>query len=342
MDNVQQKTDTIKGLVSVIVPMLNTEKYIERCLKSIQDQTYSNLEIIVIDNASKDSSCRRVKELAKTDTRIRLFKNESTKSVGYSRNRGLDNSRGEYIWFVDSDDYAEPEFIEKMLSYMKEYDVDIVQCCYKDFDEFNCYKDYLPFHEKKIFTGRELDLYMTKFVGLCGPNVMLWNKLYKRDVWAGVLFLECFAYEDMHLTYKLFYGKERILWVDDRLINWRKSITSNTSRANYTPSLIHELHAYIDRVEFFRRNDDNELADLTLKRLYYTAAQHYYMNRYFCNDDNKFKREQSIKYILKRSWEELKGNAYFPMRTRLRFLWIHWFPMEFGRRSIKRKVDFTI
>ncbi|MDD6038019.1 MAG: glycosyltransferase family 2 protein, partial [bacterium] len=335
-------SEVVPGLVSIIIPVFNTEKYIEKCINSLINQTYSNIEIIVIDNHSVDSSGRRVKEIAKKDHRVRLLENKKTMGVGYSRNRGLDCARGEYIWFVDSDDYAELDFLEKMMAYMEEYQVDIVQCCYREFDNFACYRDYLPYNQNKVYSGRELVIYMSQFVGLCGPNVMLWNKLYKRKVWDNYRFYENVAYEDMHLTYKVLYEQERVLWVSDRLMNWRKTITSNTAKTNYKPSAMHELTAYIDRINYFKEHEDEELVALTLKRLYYTATQHYYLNRKYCGDKGKVLREQSIKFLIRKTWEELKNTHIFGTRTWIRFAWIRLFPMEFGRRSIKHRVDFRI
>ena len=103
-----------------------------------------------------------------------------------------------------------------------------------------------------------------------------------------------------------------------------------------------ELTAYIERIDFYREKGDAELVSLTYKRLYYTATQHYYLNKYYSEEEDKMKRESVIKAILKDSWLKLKNDKYFGARTKLRFIWIHLFPMEFGRRSIKHKVDFTI
>lgn len=329
-------------MVSVIIPVYNTEKYIEKCITSVLNQTYRNLEIIAVDNSSRDSSARRIEKLCEQDSRIILIKNKKTYGVGYSRNKGLDNAKGKYIWFVDSDDYAESNFLEKMVEKIREYNVNIVQCCYKTFNDFGDYTDTLPYKEDKLYTGRELCKIMSQFIGLCGPNVMLWNKLYKKEVFNDKRFYENVAYEDMHITYKILYEQENVLWISNRLMNWRKSITSNTARTNYKEVYIHELYAYIERAGWYKEKGDEELHALTMKRLYYTSTQHLYLNRKICEDDEKMKREGIIKSIIKDTYRKLKKMDCFGLRTRIRMKYIFLFPASFGRRSIKHTVDFRI
>lgn len=328
--------------VSVIVPVYNTEKYVEKCITSILSQTYINLELIVVDNASTDSSMRRVEQLAQNDSRIRIIKNQKTYTAGYSRNIGLDNATGRYIWFVDSDDYAQPNFLEVMLERMGSSDVNIVQCCYNSFDDYGNYMDYLPFYQDKLCSGRELCDYMSKFVGLCGPNTMVWNKLYKKEVFDNIRFYENVEYEDMYLVYKLLYDEEKVLWISDRLMNWRKSLSSNTSVANYSPGLINELFAYIERAGWYKEKNDEELYRRTLKRLYYISAQHLYLNSRIMQDEDKIKREELIKTIIRDVYKKLKKMDCWGLRTRLRMKYIFRFPKHFGKKSILHTVDFRI
>ena len=111
--------------ISVIVPVYNTEEYIEKCINSITGQTYKNLEIIVVNDGSTDNSLNILKSLQSKDSRIRII-NQENKGVSAARNTGLDNTTGEYIAFVDSDDYLEKNMYEKMLKYMGESGADLV------------------------------------------------------------------------------------------------------------------------------------------------------------------------------------------------------------------------
>lgn len=334
-DNTNKK----RKLVSIIVPMLNMEFYIKKCLDSLVSQTYDNIEIIVVDNASTDRSVRIVEDYIKKDSRVRLIKKDKTYNVAHSRNIGLDEAKGEYIWFVDSDDYAEKNFIEVMLGKMLEYDVNIVQCCYTSFDDMGEEKDYLPYHEDKMYSGRELCEFMQDFVGLCGPNTMLWNKLYKKEVFENFYFYENRTYEDMFKTYTLLYPQEKILWIKDRLMHWRKNVSSATSMFNYRTSYLDEIYAYVERAGYFNTMGDEELYKLTLKRLYYISTQHLYLFPRYVNDDILVRKNVLwLKTLLYETYKKLK-KFNLPLSTKVRMEFIKFFPSLFGFISVKYHID---
>lgn len=329
------------GLVSILVPVFNTELYLEKCLDSLISQTYKNIEIIVVDNASTDSSLRILKDYAKKDDRLSIIERKKTRSVGTSRNMALDAAKGEYIWFIDSDDYAEPNFLEVMLKKMKKADVDIVQCCYKTFDDFGNEEDLLPYKKDKIYSGRDLCILMNDFVGLCGPNVMLWNKLYKREALENIRFFEGRAYEDMFRTYIWLYSQEKILWIADRLMHWRKNIYSGTTKYNYRDFYLDEIVAYIQRLNFFKEHKDFQLYRLVLKRMYYVSAQQLYLYTKFITDKASVKKQSAwLKSILSYAYTELQKMDW-PLYTKCRIRFIHHFPKTFGWISVHRKLDLS-
>lgn len=104
--------------VSVIIPVYNSEKYLDRCLNSLIKQSYSDIEVIIIDNGSKDNSINIIKEYSKNDNRIKMY-TCNTSGASSARNLGLNNASGEYALFVDSDDYISEDYVEKMISYVK-------------------------------------------------------------------------------------------------------------------------------------------------------------------------------------------------------------------------------
>lgn len=118
--------------ISIIIPVYQVEKYIKRCLDSILFQTYSNLEIILIDDGSRDMSGKICDEYAIKDSRIKVIHQDNA-GVSVARNKGLDICTGDYITFVDSDDFLEPFMYEKMMEKVTEYNCDVVMCdCVKD------------------------------------------------------------------------------------------------------------------------------------------------------------------------------------------------------------------
>jgi len=116
-------------LLSVIVPIYNVDRYLKKCLDSLLNQTYTNLEIILINDGSTDSSYEICKQYAGKDPRFRLI-NKENGGLGQARNVGLENANGDIYAFVDSDDWIDIRMFEKMISAMEEYNADIVQCNY--------------------------------------------------------------------------------------------------------------------------------------------------------------------------------------------------------------------
>lgn len=329
-------------LISVIIPVYNTERFLTECLESITAQTYPHLEILLIDNVSTDSSLSIARRFAKKDSRIRVIEKKEHGVCGSSRNIGIREAKGRYISFLDSDDIIKPHALETMLRAMLTHDVDIVQCCYEELYENRktAYKiNYQDFH---IYSGRELCKMMAEFIGLCGPNVMLWNKLYKREVWEGVSFYEGYVYEDMFTTYKILYPASRVAFLPDRLYYWRKDLTSNASRYNYSFQNYHEIIAYKERANFYRRMRDRELYALTLKRCYYIATQHLYMQSRFIPRAESRKVIFWLEDTIKTLYPELMRMKCFGRKTKRRMRLIRYFPWLFGAVSMHHPLDFRI
>ena len=116
-----------KDLISVIVPVYNVEVYVERCVKSILGQTYPQIEVVLVDDGSKDSSGRICDELARADSRIKVIHQEN-QGLGPARNTGLDNASGEFVTFVDSDDWVEPDAYRTMHASLVANSCDIATC----------------------------------------------------------------------------------------------------------------------------------------------------------------------------------------------------------------------
>lgn len=148
------------NLISIIIPVYNSEKYLVCCLERIINQTYQNIEIILIDDGSKDGSSKICDEYARKDKRIKVIHKQNNGAAA-ARNTGLDNASGEYIAFVDSDDYIELNMYQEMMKINQQYDCDLVLCdCYKEnestkiifthdiregyYDKDMLYKEYFP------------------------------------------------------------------------------------------------------------------------------------------------------------------------------------------------------
>lgn len=170
-------------LISVIIPIYNVEKYLKKCIDSIINQTYKNLEIILVDDGSPDNCGKICDEYAKKDQRIRVI-HKKNGGLSDARNAGIDIAKGKYIAFVDSDDYVEKEYIEIMYKELKKNNVKIVQCgINKISDNEEIIDNYGYLKDELINSQRIMEEKYTKYPI---SNVVAWNKLYDIDLFKNI------------------------------------------------------------------------------------------------------------------------------------------------------------
>lgn len=216
-------------LVSVIIPVYNVAPYLREALDSVVHQTYSNQEILIVDDGSTDGSGEICEEY-RSDDRVQVIHQEN-RGLSAARNTGLDRAVGEYIAFLDSDDAWCPDFIEKMLEAIG--NVDIVVCRYEvhQLRLDSMWKKIEP-TAAKDFYGREEALWALANGTI---NVSVWNKLYRRDLWKETRFPEGHNYEDIETTYRIFGMCRNICFLDQPLYLHRRrpgSITNTATKKN--------------------------------------------------------------------------------------------------------------
>lgn len=165
--------------VSIIVPVYNAEKYIDRCIKSLIEQTYKNIEIILVNDGSKDNSLNIIKNYSNVDGRIIVIDQENS-GPSAARNIGIEKSQGYYIAFIDADDYVEISYIEDMLKKTYDLNADIVVCNYIEIRNngeilskiFKFIKDDEIYKKDEICLGEVL----------CGRGGLVWGKIFKKSI----------------------------------------------------------------------------------------------------------------------------------------------------------------
>ncbi len=181
-------------MISVIVPVYNVEEYLEECLESIQHQTYTDIEVILVNDGSRDGSKEICERYCQQDSRFHLI-NQENKGLSGARNRGMTESKGELITFVDSDDVLKEDMLEQLMKQMTSEDIDIVECwCTYEKHELDLPS---PKHTEIIFQGNGQEA----LVALCKDNILRWNawaKLCRREVILNFPFLEGLFYEDVY------------------------------------------------------------------------------------------------------------------------------------------------
>lgn len=188
----------MEPLVSIITPLYNSEKYIAETIESVLAQTYSNWEMIIVDDCSKDNSTKIVEEYQKKDRRIKLYRNEINKGVSYTRNRAIDLSQGKYIAFLDSDDLWKKEKLEKQIKFMEEKNVVLSYTAYEKINEDGSKRgevrvpDKLDYEEllKNCLIGfltaiyRKEELKDFKFINSKAEDYIFWLSILKKIEYA--------------------------------------------------------------------------------------------------------------------------------------------------------------
>jgi glycosyltransferase involved in cell wall biosynthesis len=163
-----------EDLVSVIIPVYNVEKYIKRCILSVLDQTYKNLEIIIIDDGSKDNSLSIARDTSKTDNRVTII-HKKNEGISSTRNLGIDKATGKYIVFVDSDDYLDPNYVERFHKVISDNNADIaVNYSYYINDNAS-----IKSNNTNIEIRDSLDI--SEYIYTGKVMVAVWNKIYNLD-----------------------------------------------------------------------------------------------------------------------------------------------------------------
>jgi glycosyltransferase involved in cell wall biosynthesis len=216
---------TIK--VSIIVPVKDIENYITKCLDTLVNQTLKEIEIICINDGSKDSSLAIINKYAKEDNRIVVLSNKESKGQAYARNLGLNIAKGEYIGFVDGDDWVEEEMFEKLYNNAISNNTDITMCASCIYDEFskvsikdNDYYNLKSFDssfENKVFSHKDTKEFILNI------NVVIWNKIYKRDFMEKIKarFIEGYIYEDLPFFFHTYLNAKRVTLIRDILYYYR-------------------------------------------------------------------------------------------------------------------------
>lgn len=213
-----------KELISVIVPVYNVEAYLDECVNSILEQTYKNLEIILIDDGSTDNSGKMCDEYAARDKRIRVI-HKKNGGQAEAKNRGLDICTGDFITFVDSDDYVDKEYIDYMYNLLKKYNVDISYCKWR----FVFFNGKLEKEEKHLNEYVETQKMFFENLLYCRRAVGQWSYLYKREIFDNLRYREGIIFEDSDLSYKLINKCDRIAGSNNQLYFYRLRQGSTTN-----------------------------------------------------------------------------------------------------------------
>ena len=232
--------------ISVIIPVYNVEKYLRECLDSVVNQTMRDIEIICVNDGSTDNSLDILKEYAAKDDRIIVI-NQTNGFVGSARNNGLKIAKGEYIQFVDSDDYLELNACETAYKYALQYNADVVVFGNKNFPEqignVKNKRRTIKYKEIKVFHG---GLRSGRHLCKCIP----WNKLFRHEIIKGCYFPEWLRFrDDEHFNFQVDKKINTLVQIPEQLYNFRLNLNSITTSSNVFRKLIDTIFIGIDLIE---------------------------------------------------------------------------------------------
>ncbi len=276
--------------VSIIVPFYNVENYIEKCLETLVNQTLQEIEIILVNDGSKDNSSQIAKKYLEKYPKKIVYLEKENGGLSDARNYGIPYSKGEYIAFLDSDDYVEKDMYEKLYKLAKKEDSDMVQC--------NFYWEY-PNKRKK---GEMLEYSVTNKM-LQNARVEAWNKLIKRETLqkANIQFPKGYRYEDVEFTYKLLPSLKKISFLDEPLIHYVQREGSISNSQNERTKEIFDVLEHV--IDFYKEKN--------IYDKYKEQLEYIFIKDAFCSSFLrvvKIKDKATRKKMLLETWNRLEKN----------------------------------
>lgn len=299
--------------VSVIIPVYNVEKYLKQCLDSVVNQTLEDIEIILVDDGSTDKSLDISKEYAQKDNRIKIIQQQN-KGAAAARNAGLSTAQGDYLYFMDSDDFVNIDALEKSYLQISKTDSDI--CIFK----YNIYDDTKEIIKEPDFSwdtsiieAKETFSYIDipdKILQICTPECFI--KLYKKSfiTQLGINFQEIKTCNDVFFTYTTLIMADKITFLNETLVNYRKNHTTalSANRGKTAECIILALTKVKEYLQTQKRFDEVSEA------FYIAAISNFYYELEFCNAIQKKKLLKQIKDFLPEKYGKNFTNGNFAER----------------------------
>ena len=308
--------DKEQPLISVIVPVYNVEKYLKKCVDSITSQTYKNLEILLVDDGSTDSSGQICNEFEKNDARIKVI-HKKNGGLSDARNAGLDRAKGQYYAFIDSDDYIQDNTIEIMLNSIKKNKSEIAVCNMIRFlEEGETVQFYCPTDHEVLYQGNQ------RYKTLNQPSVC--NKLFEAKLFEGIRFPKGKYYEDTFVYHEVLYRANSIVLTGTDSYWYLSREDSILGQPQYTERYFDFIEAVYKRADFLLKHDVQPYAKEACLSLYAAIAN---------AESNIEENTKTIeKFLIARKQYTLAYNELMKMKNqigikqKLRLMLLKYFP----------------
>lgn len=315
-----------RPIISIIVPVYNVERYLERCINSILNQTFKNFELILVDDGSTDKSGEICDSFAGYDKRIRVI-HKKNGGLSSARNVGLDVSIGKYIGFVDSDDWIDEFMYEKLYRNMIKTKSDIVICNFSRVYEenLNMVKSNIYNNKVRVFNNIETleQLYNDKYI-----FVVAWNKLYKKELFDEIKYKEGVICEDEFIAPYLLYKCKRTAYIPDSLYYYYQR-EGSIINSKFNAKRLDKIKALSDRIYFFKNIGEVGLMRKAEKAYMDNMLWAYYLaKRKLSNIEGKL---VDIKKDFNKLLIQILKNPLFTWRQKVAFLLFWISPNIYGK-----------
>ena len=321
-ESIFQRTTSNICKVSVIIPVYNVAPFLSDALDSVIHQSYTNLEILIIDDGSTDGS-EKICDTYTYDKRVQVI-HQDNKGLSAARNAGLDIMTGDAVSFLDSDDAYHSDYVKLMVDAMERDDTDVIVCRYTTVCSPESGRTELPNAKPAIPPGIYDRSKAIPALHKGELNVSVWNKLYKSGLWSGIRFFEGHVFEDIEVSYRIIASCNSISVIDDTLYTHRKhpgSITTTRSLKNYKDRIL--VHSRVKRFvqsnipDLYSENQLNAMEESQIKVMIFM-----YIRSFTRDSDWQMFREELRTSIIARS-KEVKVKK---VRTRIACMMIRFCP----------------
>lgn len=272
----------MSDLISVIIPIYNRQDYLEKCFESILNQTYENLEIILVDDGSSDGSLQICEKYANCDSRIKIV-HKKNGGLSSARNAGLEIATGEWISFIDSDDSINLNFYSLLKEVADKENSDIVQC---EMESVPSQKLTSSIYQYQLitFSGEQAleEFYGRKYTVFKSSC----NKIFRKYLFENVQYPEGHIFEDRWVANELYYQSKRVTYIDIPLyyytVNENGIMHQNASKKNYDTCLL-----YLNHYEYFINKGEEKMAALAIRQFFISLLNLRYVLKRFSNIYNE-------------------------------------------------------
>lgn len=318
----------MNSLISVIVPVYKVEPFLHKCIDSIINQSYKNLEIVLINDGSPDNCGKICDDYASKDSRIKVI-HQQNKGLSGARNAGLDLCIGDYVSFVDSDDWIEYEMYEEMLGLLLEHKLDMVECDVNRTSEVNQNKNI----ETQIRIENSLEALKRIIKTSC---FSVWRRLYKREVIENSRFLLNKTSEDIYFTIDLVQEISSLGYINLPFYNYRSNpdsiMKSGYSRKRLKDSIDGSL--YLQNV--LAKIKDNQLQLIIINHMLLKLLLHYKLLNYHSQLDSDYTSRNYVRKLIKSNYSDVSDN-HIELKL-ARYLPIKYFYLLTQINTLKHKV----